>query len=246
MARQPGCFKNARVWKTQPVGNGDTIGDLSAYPDIRPGDRHLDWHRPRLEADQLFFFKPATLIALIAWFSLSAGWQGGHLWFGLALVFSLVGDILLELPERYFLSGLVAFLAAQILYIVAFNQSRLVFHPLALLIIALVAFIGVRIFILIRSGLVRTDAGRTMLLPVVVYTLAICLMLISAWLCLLRPSWPSEAALVAGAGASLFFASDSTLAYTRYVSKIPHGDLVVMVTYHLGQIAIIAGVILAA
>ncbi len=191
------------------------------------------------------FFKPATLIALIAWFTLAAGWLDGHLWFGLALVFSLVGDVLLDLPERYFLSGLVAFLAAQILYIVGFNQSPLNFHPLALLIIALAAFIGVRIFILIRSGLVRTDDGRKMVAPVAVYTLAICLMLISAWLCLFRPAWPLEAALLAGAGASLFVASDSCLAYARFVRKIPHGDLIVMVTYHMGQIAIIAGVILA-
>ncbi len=196
------------------------------------------WMRPT------YFFKPATLIALIAWFSLAAGWQGGNLWFGLALVFSLVGDILLDLPERYFLPGLIAFLAAQILYIVAFNQSQLNFHLLALLIIALVIIIAVRIFTLIRSGMVRTDAGRKMLPPVAVYTLTICLMLISAWLCFFRPAWPLEAALLAGAGASLFVASDSLLTYARFVGEIPHSDLMVIVTYHLGQIAIFAGVVL--
>ncbi len=190
------------------------------------------------------FTKPATVIALIAWFSLSAGWQDGNLWFGLALVFSLVGDILLEFPERYFLLGLLAFLAAQILYIVGFNQTSLNFHLLVLVFIGLVALIGTRLFLLIRSGLVRTDAGRKIMAPVVVYTLAICLMLISAWLCFFRPSWPLEAAILAGAGALSFFASDSILAYTRFVGKISHHDLIVMVSYHLGQIAIIAGVVL--
>jgi uncharacterized membrane protein YhhN len=196
------------------------------------------WAKTRLLA------KPATLIALIAWFSLAHGWQGGDLWFGLALVFSLVGDILLELPERYFLSGLVAFLAAQILYTVAFNQSPLAIQPLALVIVALVALIGARLFLIIRGGLVRTNAGRKMVAPVAVYSLAISLMLISAWLCLFRPGWPLEAALLVGVGALLFFTSDSVLAYTRFVGKIPHHDLLVMSTYHLGQIAIIAGVIL--
>ncbi len=192
------------------------------------------------------FTKPATLIALIAWFSLAAGWRGANLWFGLALVFSLVGDILLDFPERYFLSGLGAFLAAQMLYVVAFNQHPLNFHPLALVVVALAAFIGRRLFLLIRSSLVQTDTGRKMVPPVVVYTLAICLMLISAWLCFFRPDWPLEAALLAGAGATLFVVSDSILAYTRFVGKIPRGDLIVMVTYHLGQIAITAGVILHA
>ncbi len=146
------------------------------------------WKKTRI------FSKPAALIALIAWFSLAAGWQAGNLWFGLALVFSLAGDILM----------------------------------------------------LVRSGLVRANAGLKMVPPVAVYTLTICLMLISAWLCLFRPSWPLEAALLAGAGASLFVASDSFLAYMRFVGKLPHGDLIVMVTYLLGQIAITAGVILHA
>ncbi len=188
--------------------------------------------------------KPATITALIAWFSLGAGWQGGNLWFGLALVFSLLGDILLELRERYFLSGLVAFLAAQILYIVAFNQSPLYFDPLALVIFALVALIGMRLFLIIRTGLVRSDDGRKMMAPVAVYSLAISLMLISAWSCFFRPAWSLASAALVGVGALCFFVSDTILAYTRFVGKMPHHDLLILTTYHLGQIAIIAGVIL--
>ncbi len=191
-----------------------------------------------------FFAKPATLIALIAWFSLAAGWQGGNLWFGLALVFSLLGDSLFLLPDRYFLPGVLAFLVAQILFVVGFNQGALNFQPLVLLVFALVAIIGLVIFSIIRAGLVRTHEGRKMLAPVSIYSLAISLMLISAWLCFFRPEWPTEAAILVGAGASLFFVSDTILAYTRFVGMIPHRDLLVLATYHLGQIAIIGGVIL--
>ncbi len=190
-----------------------------------------------------YFTKPAVLLALIAWFSLANGWGGADLWFGLALVFSLLGDISLMLPERYFLLGLVAFLLAHVLYIVGFNQSPLNPDPLALVIIGLVAVSGLRVFTIIRSGLVRTNEGRKLLAPVMVYSLAISVMLISAWLCLFRPDWPLPAAFLVGVGALLFFVSDSVLAYNRFIRRFPHGELLVMTTYHLGQIAIIAGVV---
>lgn len=197
------------------------------------------WVRPR------YLTKPATILALIAWFTVANGWQAGGLWFGLALVFSLLGDVNLMLPERYFLAGLAAFLLAHVLYIVGFNQHPLNPDPFSLVIVALVVFSSLRVYALLRTGLNRTLEGRKMTLPVIIYCIAISLMLISAWLCLFRSHWPLEAALLAGGGALLFYASDSVLAYTRFVGKIPHNDLLVMTTYHLGQIAITAGVILS-
>ena len=43
---------------------------------------------------------------------------------------------------------------------------------------------------------------------------------------------------LAGAGAALFVASDSMIAWDRFVAKIPAGSLLIMVTYHLGQAAL--------
>ena len=54
--------------------------------------------------------KPAVLLALIFWSWQVSGWQGPLLWFGIALVFSLLGDVLLMLPPSFFLTGLGAFL----------------------------------------------------------------------------------------------------------------------------------------
>ncbi len=190
------------------------------------------------------FAKPATLMALIAWFSLAKGWQDANLWFGLGLVFSLLGDVLFFLPDRYFVSAVAAFLAAQVLYVVGFNQSPLNFQPLAWVVLALVGIIWLIIFSVIRNGMVRTPEGRKLLLPIVIYSLAISLMLASAWLCLFRPAWPLEASILAGMGALSFVASDSMLTYARFVKEFPHHDLLVLVTYYLGQIGIIAGVIL--
>ncbi|MCD6285147.1 MAG: hypothetical protein J7M39_04450, partial [Anaerolineae bacterium] len=51
---------------------------------------------------------------------------GGHLalWFVVALVFSLAGDIFLMLPdEKWFVPGLLAFLVGHLCYIVGFNPT---------------------------------------------------------------------------------------------------------------------------
>jgi uncharacterized membrane protein YhhN len=42
-------------------------------------------------------------------------------------------------------------------------------------------------------------------------------------------------------GAVLFFVSDSLLAWNRFVTPLPRGSLLVIVAYHVGQMALIAG-----
>jgi uncharacterized membrane protein YhhN len=162
------------------------------------------------------------------------------------LVFSLLGDVSLLFPERLFVPGLAAFLLAHILYIVGFNQSPLVLQlPQMLAVLALAVGGFVLMFSRLWPGLAHIEGGRRMLLPVIFYSVTISLMVVSAWLCLFRPAWPVNAALAAGLGALLFFFSDSLLAYNRYVRKTAHHNLLVMSAYHLGQIGIVAGVILA-
>ncbi len=193
------------------------------------------WRRLR------FISKPGALLALIVWFTLAVGWGGTGFWFGLALFFSLLGDVNLLFPARFFLPGLVSFLLAHLAYIIGFTRAGLPANPLAWLILVGVAAAGAWVFSRISAGLSRTDAGRKLLLPVSVYSIAISLMLASAWLRLFQPSIPPLSAACSAAGATLFFISDSVLAYNRFVRLTPHHDLLVMSTYHLGQFAIIAG-----
>ncbi len=51
---------------------------------------------------------------------------------------------------------------------------------------------------------------------------------------------------VAIAGAILFAASDTLLAEGRFVRSVRHGDLAVMVLYHLGQGLLVMSLALAA
>ena len=45
------------------------------------------------------------------------------------------------------------------------------------------------------------------------------------------------------AGATVFVASDAILSVNRFVRPVPHARLVLMVTYHVGQALIVAGVL---
>jgi uncharacterized membrane protein YhhN len=190
------------------------------------------------------FAKPAAMLALIAWLSLAAGWQGQRTWFALALVFSLVGDIFLLFPQRGFLYGLVAFLAAHLCYLVGFNPAPLPPGWEKFLLLMGVAAAAVPLGRKILNGVGQHPETRALQLPVAVYSLVISLMLLSAALTLLRPDWPRPAAWMATSGAALFFASDSLLAWDRFVRPRQHARLLVMMTYHLGQFLLISGVLL--
>jgi uncharacterized membrane protein YhhN len=206
----------------------------------------LDWlaiarRQRRLE----YILKPATLaLVLVAAWLLTQGPHDAWLarFFLPGLIFSLAGDILLLLPnERFFIPGLAAFLLAHVCYIVGLN-STLPPWP-ALLLFIVVAIIGLALFRGIALGL-RHHQQTAMLVPVALYSLILSLMLFSAWATLFRPEWTPLRRGMVIAGASLFFASDTMLARNLFVtlSSSPSARLRVMITYHLGQIALAASI----
>ncbi len=200
--------------------------------------RGMNWPKLRI------LTKPGTMIAVIGWFSVLGGWQADAFWFGVALIFSLIGDVMLMLPPSYFILGLVGFFIAHVFYLVGFNQGLppLRWESLALLLpIIVVDAVGYR---QLRRGVISKPETRRLRLPVFAYLVVISLMLYSALLTLLRPEWPLNAALLASGGAILFFFSDMTLSRNRFIAPTRYGRVIVMITYHLGQIAIVAGVLL--
>ena len=69
-----------------------------------------------------YFAKPAVMITLFLWLWTSTGLSGASLWFGLGILLSLTGDVLLMISlDRLFMAGLVAFLLAHVAYLVGFN-----------------------------------------------------------------------------------------------------------------------------
>ena len=190
--------------------------------------------------------KPGVLLLLIAGFTLASGWRGDGAWFGVGLIFSLAGDIFLMMPPSFFLFSLVYFLIAHIAYIIGLNQSLIV--PGWELIIPVVGFIvlGGLFYRRVRSAILCQPKGHWIRFPVLVYLVIISLMVFSSMLCWLRPDWPSTAAGLVSVGALLFYVSDSVLAFTRFCGSIRSGRLLVIVSYHMAQIFIVAGVLFRA
>jgi uncharacterized membrane protein YhhN len=189
--------------------------------------------------------KPATLLAVfVGACLLTRGphdpWQARFFLPGLA--FSLAGDVFLMLPgERFFLPGLVAFLLAHLCYIVGLNPTLPPWPAFVFLVV--VAAVGVTLYRSLATGL-RRQGQTALLLPVALYSLVLGLMLFSGWATLLRPEWTPLRRGVVILGASLFFASDAMLAWDRFVTPSCWFPLLVMVTYHLAQVALAASIAL--
>jgi uncharacterized membrane protein YhhN len=98
------------------------------------------------------------------------------------------------------------------------------------------------LFVRIRRGMVA-GGHRELVLPVAVYVLAICAMVVSAAGTLGRPYWLTEGRTFAIAGALLFFVSDALIGWTRFVAKLRWGPVAIMITYHLGQIGLVLGLL---
>ncbi len=208
----------------------------------------VDWYAVARSDKRLeYVFKPATMVVLVAvLFALlrggvaNDGWQAG--WFLVGFVLSLGGDIFLMLPaQRFFLPGLISFLLGHVAYIAGLNPTLPPAQPGLLVLLVAIALIGGALFREIASGL-RAHGHHRLLAPVAVYSVVISLMLWSAWATLLRPDWSDARRLIVIAGATLFFVSDSILAWDRFVRPFSFARLATMVTYHLGQLALAASI----
>jgi uncharacterized membrane protein YhhN len=178
--------------------------------------------------------KPATMVGLIVAAAVlePAGGAGSRrAWFVAALVFSLAGDVLLMLPREQFVAGLSAFFAAHCCYLGGFWSDGPSSAPLVLgtaVAGVVIGVLGKRILAAVRS---RDPALAG---PVTAYMVVIGAMLATA-LAVANP--------LAGAGATLFVASDSMIAWDRFVGRLAGASVAIMVTYHLGQALLVASLL---
>ena len=164
--------------------------------------------RGKYQGSQLrvFVFKPLTTVLLL---SLALAGGASQTSYGslvvIAMVLSLFGDIFLMLPKDRFLYGLLSFLAAHVVLILAFTLDWYGVTWWVALVVALAA-----------SGMYAALAphlGR-MKFPVTVYMAVIGTMVwfgCERWL-----GTGSASGALAGTGAILFMFSDSVLGYNRF------------------------------
>jgi uncharacterized membrane protein YhhN len=205
---------------------------------IAAGTAVLDWLTLLFKWKRLgYLTKPGVILTLVVWLSSNVGLKFPLAWFPLALTCSLIGDILLMLPNERFLGGLIAFLLGHLAYILGFNPSLPPWN-LATLLLAL-AF-GLTSWRLYRR--ISKSVKSSLRLPLKIYTAALAAMALSAGLTLVRQEWAPAPALTVSIGALLFLLSDSILAWDRFVARVPHSQLIVRISYHLGQFCLAIGV----
>lgn len=179
-----------------------------------------------------YLTKPFLVISLLAYYLLNPGEP--ELFVILALSAGLAGDILLMLPDskKYFIGGLLAFLAGHLSYILAFiktsnyaGETGLWFYLLSIPYLAFGTIIN--IILIPRVGKLGVF--------VILYDLTITGMGISSLLSLKLA--PDASFLLPIAGALLFIVSDTLLSFAKF--KVIKGNTgLVMLTYGLAQLLI--------
>ena len=185
-----------------------------------------------------YFSKPLILIALIVFFYK----QSKHLNKSirvitlLALMFSLIGDVLLMFVNKsanFFMSGLVAFLIAHIMYISVFYKSRnKTANKLPIIVILLIYASGLFYFLI--------DGLGEMLIPVLLYLLVILTMATTAFI---RKRSNRDSYKLVFVGAVFFMISDSLLALNKFYEPLPFSNISIILTYALAQYLIVLGIL---
>lgn len=176
--------------------------------------------------------KPLTMVVLIAAaLALDVSDTAVQMWIVAALVFSLGGDVFLMFAERgenWFIAGLASFLIGHLAYVAGFwasGEVEISWFAIGFVVVVIaLATLGQHIM----SG-VRREAPE-MVPPVAGYIAVISAMVASAI---------GTANPWAIAGSLLFYASDATIAWNKFLEPRPHGRIAIIVTYHLGQIGLV-------
>jgi uncharacterized membrane protein YhhN len=153
---------------------------------------------------------------------------------GMALVFSSLGDALLDLdPARLFIKGLLAFLVAHLIYILLFVRNWV--WPLRPKRWQLALLAAVLIYSLLLSLWLAPSLGD-LAGPVMFYVCVITVMAVSAILAGYSTPWVYS-------GVILFLISDSILAVNKFKAPAPLSGYLIWATYYLAQYGIAIGVL---
>jgi uncharacterized membrane protein YhhN len=201
--------------------------------------RLFDWPTP-----WPWLTKPLLLLLLLGYFqthfraipasAYSPRWK---MLFSVALIFAWLGDVLLMFTSAnplFFVLGLASFLLMQLCYIVCFVHEQTIKWRLGVTELLFVLYgIGFFGYLWPHLGALRG--------PVVGYAVCITLMGVAAYQRRKHVEAVSFAKVLTGA--VLFIASDSLIAYAKFLSDFSVSGFAIMLTYGLGQYLIVEGVL---
>jgi uncharacterized membrane protein YhhN len=189
-----------------------------------------------------FICKPLILLSLIGYYLASV--ETRSLLFIRALFFSWAGDVLLLFTIRaevFFITGLIAFLISHFLFIQVYRQHRNSNVELELLGTQKVRY--ALPIVLAATGLIVVlyNALGPLRIPVMVYALVLCVMVLTALFRYGRTT--TQSFWMVFAGALLFMASDSLLAVNKFLSPVTGARFIIMFTYISAQYLIVEGIL---
>lgn len=173
----------------------------------------------------IYILKPLTVIVMMVAVIIYSPLNHYSLLILAGLLFSMFGDIFLMLKQQKFIAGLVSFLIAHILYIVAFYHLL----PGAPELVHLLYFAipALSVYAYLYPGLAKLK------LPVLVYVGAI--MLMGYFSLAVYFAQPNQFALAAFIGAVVFMISDATLAINKFRLPFKAAQLIILSTYYVAQ-----------
>jgi uncharacterized membrane protein YhhN len=191
-----------------------------------------------------YVLKPLTLVLLFI--AACFGDLGdAKPWLLAALALGLVGDVaLLFSPEQRpategavdldpaFLAGLGAFLLGHLAYLAAFAAHGLHGWQATAGVLVVAGATGLAMPRVLRGA--HREGGTALAAVVGIYAAVLALMVVFAF---------GTAAIATAIGAAVFLASDTTLAWNRFVQPLLRGPVIVIVTYHVAQLLIVIGLL---
>jgi len=180
-----------------------------------------------------YLLKPGTMLVLIAG-ACVADLGDIKPWVVAGLVLGLLGDVGLMLSDGStdppFLAGLGSFLFGHVCYVIAFVGAGL--HGLATIAGLLVTggIAGLALPAVLRGA--ARSAGPVFAGIVGGYAAMLATMTVLGF---------GTAITATAVGAASFLCSDTLIARDRFVAHIPHGKVLIIVTYHLAQFLILIG-----
>ncbi|WP_333693939.1 lysoplasmalogenase [Flavobacterium sp.] len=188
--------------------------------------------------DMAWWLKPVLIPILISIVSVSEPFKTQKTLL-LALFCSWIGDVLLLFADQnalFFISGLVSFLVAHLIYIYLFHQQEIQYNRKSYL-----KFIPiVAVYLLVMLSFLW-DTLQEMKIPVTVYAIVISMMLFMSIKAFFQWGKPSNFWVLIGA--ILFVISDSILAINKFHSPVPMSSFWIMSTYLGAQFCIVNSIL---
>jgi len=142
----------------------------------------------------------------------------------LGLIFSAIGDVCL-VWNNLFIIGMLAFGIGHVYYTLALG-----FRPLKLHFGLIMSLFGVGMLLALHEGL-----SGIFLYAVPVYSVLLATM---SWRALSFEAADSVMKFIISLGGLSWAASDSILAYDKFVTPVPYAQILIMSTYYFGQFGI--------